>query len=80
MMEAEVVALLPPEVQADGRAVAVALVRHADGRMDVRDLCEDSARGVATRARFRRSSPILDPSTREVIGYEMERVLLAVGG
>lgn len=73
-MEIEVIALLPQEERPNGRPVSRALVRHPDGRIALEDLGLEAAR--AARARFRRSNPIVCPSTREVIGYEMEQVLL----
>jgi hypothetical protein len=79
MMDKEVIALLPPDDRTDGRWVSEALVRFADGRMAIEGLCEETARTEAPAARFRRSHPIIDPLTREVIGYEMEQVLLRAG-
>lgn len=79
MEQREVIALLPSEDRADGRTVSEALVRLADGRMAVETLCEESGRTGAPPARFRRSHPIIDPTTREVIGYEMEQVYLRAG-
>lgn len=75
----EVIALLPPDDRTDGRNISKALVRFADGRMAIEELCEETSRTEAPRARFRRSNPIIDPTTREVIGYEMEQVLLQAG-
>lgn len=78
-MDKEVIALLPPEEHSEGRAGQRALVRFANGTMAVEELCEETLRSAAPPARFRRSNPIIDPATREVIGYEMERILLRVG-
>lgn len=75
-MDRELIALLPPDDRTDGRHVAEALVRLADGRMAIEELGEDASRADTPPARFRRSHPIIDPSTREVIGYEMEQVLM----
>lgn len=79
MEKREVIALLPPDDQTDGRKVLEALVRFADGRMAVEALCEETSKAEAPPARFRRSHPIIDPMTREVIGYEMEQVFLRAG-
>jgi hypothetical protein len=76
MMEKEVIALLPPDDRNDSRQVSNALVRFADGRMAIEELSAETARIHAPSPRFRRSHPIIDPATREVIGYEMEQVLL----
>ncbi|MGC3981375.1 MAG: hypothetical protein QM808_08960 [Steroidobacteraceae bacterium] len=56
------------------------LVRHADGRMSL-----ESAGGKAALPKqstatgcFRKSKPILDPVSREVMGYEMEMIELSL--
>lgn len=76
-MDKEIIGLLPPDEHVDGWQSSTALVRFADGRMAVEVLCPASASAPARRApaRFRRSNPIFDPATREVIGYEMVQVL-----
>ena len=79
MMDKEIIALLPPDDRTDGRQVSKALVRFADGRMAIEDLAGDGAPARRPTARFRRSSPIFDPMTREVIGYELEQVMIPVG-
>ena len=76
-MDKEVIAVLPPEDRADGRFISKALVRLADGRMAIEELRGELARDLGELTRFRRSNPIIDPSTREVIGYEMEQVLMS---
>lgn len=76
-MDKELIALLPPEERSDGRQAPTALVRFADGRMAVEELRGDAAQVLRPAARFRRSNPILDPETREIIGYEMEQVFLS---
>lgn len=77
-MDKELIALLPPEERADGRGQATkALVRLSDGRMAIEELSGDTARSLRPASRFRRSNPIFDPTTREVIGYEMEQVFLS---
>jgi hypothetical protein len=78
MMDKELIALLPPDDRRDGTQVSDALVRFADGRMAIEKFCATMPR-ARDAARFRHSSPIIDPMTREVIGYEMERVLLTAG-
>jgi hypothetical protein len=78
-MEKEVLALLPPDDRRDGRLVSQALVRFADGRMAIENL-RDLSPPARPPVRFRRSTPIVDPVSREVIGYEMVQVPLAAGG
>lgn len=75
-MDKETIALLPPDDRTDGRQVSKALVRLADGRMAIEELTGDAEPCRHPVARFRRSNPIFDPLTREVIGYEMEQVLM----
>jgi hypothetical protein len=75
-VEREVLGLLPPDDRRDGRLVSQALVRFADGRMALENL-RDLSPPARPPVRFRRANPIIDPVTREVIGYEMVRVPLA---
>lgn len=72
MDDKELIALLPAEERSKGKA-ARALVRFPDGRMAVEDVESDTSKSGQFLARFRRLAPIVDPSTREVIGYEMEQ-------
>ncbi len=53
------------------------LVRHADGRMALEPAHRDAAWAERTGGCFRKSKPIVDPVSREVMGYEMEMVPLA---
>lgn len=73
MEDKEVIALLPTEDRPRGDKAARALVRFPDGRMAVEDVDSDTSKSGQFLARFRRLAPIVDPSTREVIGYEMEQ-------
>lgn len=51
------------------------MVRYADGRVALEPARREIAwQGGATTGGVRRSKPILDPVSREVMGYEMERV------
>ena len=81
-MQAEFIALLLDEVDPVTAAGAVqelpwpsVLVRRADGRMAVESMSQhrEAPRKVTTGV-FRRGSPIVDPDTQEVMGYEMEEV------
>jgi hypothetical protein len=74
LMEKEVIALLPTDDEQEGPQQPQALVRLADGRMALEDIKPESSTFARTLARFRRSRPILDPDTREVIGYEMVQI------
>ena len=75
-VDKELIALLPPEEGAGKRQAPKALVRFADGRIAVEELGGREAKILRPTSRFRRSNPIFDPMTREIIGYEMEQVFL----
>jgi hypothetical protein len=76
-MQPEIIALLYPEPDQsleDTSVQVTAVLRDADGAMEVRRLKPD--RGLMNRAmltgRFNSGKPIVDPLTREIIGYEIE--------
>ena len=82
--QAEIIAVVLPDgtpEQPDALTDFVAtgtmlLVRHADGRMALEPL--KSRSGISRNTRplamgsSRKSRPIVDPVTREIMGYEME--------
>ncbi|HSN72964.1 MAG TPA: hypothetical protein VLT59_15715 [Steroidobacteraceae bacterium] len=81
--DAEVIAMLLPEdagVQiasgASGEPRATLLVRESDGRVMLETVAASSLRGrlAQTLGCFRRRSPIIDPISRQVMGYELEMV------
>ncbi len=81
-MQSEVIALLFPDPgqPRDGPAQLVtALVRDAQGLMELRSLRADHSLLSKARlaGRFNCGKPIVDPLTREVIGWEIEP--MAVG-
>lgn len=76
-MQPEVIALLFPESHPskEGQVPLVtALLRDAQGMMELRNLRPDKAliRAARLAGRLNSGKPILDPHTREVIGYEIE--------
>jgi hypothetical protein len=76
-MPSEVIALLFPDPgqAVDGPSPLVtALVRDAQGLIELRALRADKSllRRARLAGRFNCGKPILDPLTREVIGYEIE--------
>lgn len=82
MLESEVLGLLLNDAE-DRRGAsrhrggsAQILLRDADGCMRLQDVSPDSAMGrqAMSTGCFRRRAPIYDPITREIMGYEMERV------
>jgi hypothetical protein len=82
-MHSEVIALLFPEERpsAEGTALVTALVRDAQGFMELRHLRPDKAllRAARIAGRLKSGKPIVDPHTREVIGYEIEPMALPAG-
>jgi hypothetical protein len=81
MPGAEVLAVILPDAwTGDERSrSATVLLRNVDGCLEVRSL---PARDVLADRRMargcvRRGAPILDPTSREVVGYEMEPVAAA---
>jgi hypothetical protein len=81
-MQSEIIALLFPEPAqtVGGSALLVtALLRDAQGMMELRNLKPDGnmLRRARVAGRFNSGKPILDPQTREIIGYEIEP--MAVG-
>jgi hypothetical protein len=80
--ETETVALLlgeqsddrwQPQELAEG---AVRIVRDAEGTIKLEKISSEEEFEAASSSSgcFRRGTPIIDPETREVIGYEMEEV------
>jgi hypothetical protein len=77
----KIIALLLPEskqdfAHGDELAHATALLRDEDGRMSLQPFTHDMpfTEQAITTGCFRRGKPIIDPTTREVIGYEMEMI------
>ena len=82
MRAAQIIALLLPESKQDAHpdAFAVdtttALMRDEDGRMSLKPVTKDMPflEQMMTTGCFRRGKPIIDPLSREIIGYEMEMI------
>ena len=73
-MQSQVIALLDPE----GSRRATLLVRRGDGQFALEGI--DARVASATRVAatwFRQGSPILDPATSAVVGYEVQEVSAA---
>lgn len=76
-MQSEIIALLFPEptkVLAGSLMLVTALLRDSDGTMEVRQLRpdKDMMRMAQMTGRLNSGTPIVDPMTREIIGYEIE--------
>lgn len=83
-MQSEVIALLFPEQgPASGPAVpfVMALLRDAEGLIQLRSVEPNPAllRRARIAGRLNSGKPIVDPLTREVIGYELEPISVAAG-
>jgi len=77
--ESEVIGLLLPDAEwgpNTGTGWAQMLIRNADGQMSLQTVNPDSTLGqfAMTTGCFRKGAPIVDPVTRETLGYEMEMV------
>jgi hypothetical protein len=83
-MQPEVLALLFPEAlptAADPSPTVTALMRCPEGGIELRRLRPDKAllRAARLAGRMNSGKPIVDPHTREVIGYEIEPMVLPAG-
>lgn len=86
--QAEIIAVVMPDGTPESPSAlrdyvatgTMLLVRHADGRMALEPARNSAAwTGQArTGGTVSRSKPILDPISREVVGYEMEMVDLSL--
>jgi len=80
----EVIAVLLPEADAASSnrhaRAATMIVRRPDGQFILQtvDARIALAQQAANTGCFRKGQPILDPLTREVVGYEMEEVPCAI--
>ncbi len=82
--QSEVVALLLPEGEKEHLAhpghSATLLIRRPDGQFALEQV--DARMALARRAAntgcFRKGRPIIDPMTRQVMGYEMEEISFAL--
>lgn len=76
--QAEVIAMLMPDCDASGRMqrTATLLMRNPDGQMSLETVSTDSTLGqyALSTGCFRKGTPIVDPVTRQVLGYEMEMI------
>lgn len=73
-MQSQVIALLVPE----GSRRATLLVRRGDGQFALEGI--DARVASATRVAatwFRQGSPIVDPTTSAVVGYEVQEIAAA---
>jgi hypothetical protein len=84
MQTSQVIALLLPDSPPESPLThplrmghnAMALMRNAEGQMTVEEVVADNdfMRKLLDTGCFRRGKPIVDPVSREVMGYEMEMI------
>jgi hypothetical protein len=88
MLTAQVIAFLLPETTVEEVASSnshiqgtTALLRDAEGKITIEPVTKDSAfvEQMLTTGCFRRGKAIVDPVTREIMGYEMEMVANLTG-
>jgi hypothetical protein len=84
MRASQIIALLLPDSYRDEKPAvepATALLRDHEGRMSLEPVTADMAgetrfmEQMMTTGCFRRGKPIVDPTTRQIMGYEMEMVV-----
>jgi len=79
MDDNEVIAVLVSGYDEDGAERATVILRDLHGNVSMRQMNIDEApvRAAVGDACFRRGKPIRDPVSREVVGYELERVAMS---
>jgi len=79
MDDNEVIAVLVSGYDEDGAERATVILRDVHGNVSMRQMNTDEApvRAAMGDACFRCGSPIRDPVSREVVGYELERVAMS---
>lgn len=72
--QAEVIAMLMPDGESNSRTQL--LIRNPDGQMSLETVNPDStlSQFALSTGCFRQGTPIIDPVTRQVFGYEMEMI------
>jgi len=78
MDDNEVIAVLVAGYDDEGVERATVILRDAQGNVSMKPMAahDGLAQRTANTDRFRRGKPIVDPVSREVVGYELERVAL----
>jgi len=78
MDDNEVIAVLVAGYDDDGAERATVILRDGSGNVSMKQMSaqEGLAQRAANTDRFRRGKPIVDPVSREVVGYELERVAM----
>lgn len=76
MDDTEVIAVLVAGYDDNGVECATVILRDTQGKVTMKQVSahEGLAQREASQNRFRRGKPILDPVSRQVVGYELERI------
>lgn len=77
MDDNEVIAVLVAGYDDEGVERATVILRDACGNVSMKqmDIDDTAVRRASNDAWFRRGRPILDPASREVVGYQLEKVV-----
>lgn len=79
MDDNEVIAVLVAGYDDEGTERATVILRDSHGNVTMKQMA--AADRVVQRAantdRFRRGKPIVDPVSREIVGYELERIAVS---
>ena len=79
MNDNEVIAVLVAGYDDEGTERATVILRDSHGQVSMKQMAAAHrlVQGAADTDHFRRGQPIIDPVSREIIGYELERVALS---
>jgi hypothetical protein len=79
MDDNEVIAVLVAGYDDEGAERATVILRDSHGNVSMKQMAATSrlVQRAADADRFRRGKPIVDPISREIVGYELERVALS---
>lgn len=78
MDDNEVIAVLVAGYDDEGAERATVILRDSRGNVSMKQMAvaDRLVQRAADTDRFRRGPPIIDPVSREIVGYELERVAI----
>jgi len=78
MDDNEVIAVLVAGYDDEGAERATVVLRDSRGNVSMKQMAvaDRLVQRAADTDRFRRGPPIIDPVSREIVGYELERVAI----
>ena len=79
MDDNEVIAVLVAGYDEEGAERATVILRDSHGNVSMKQMpaADRMVQHAADTDRFRRGKPIIDPQSREIVGYELERIALS---